>query len=1080
MTVHRRIFRLMAFLGIAACGLATSCPEPDYLEPVGEWPGGPAEVVAVAGSFAYVGGRSSLAVMDISDPAAPHEVGRVFLRHGHVRGIEVSGDHAYVAADSGGFRVIDVSTPSAPVEVGVLETPDSFVSDVAVSGSYAYTATQNGLQVIDVSTPSAPVEVGSFYTGAAFTVALTGNHVIVANTTDLQVFDVATPSAPIRVGSVNIGGQASRIAVSGDYAYVAAGTRGLRVVDISTPSDPFVAWAVQPPGNARDVAVSGHYAYVADGSDGLRVLDLSEPSRPVDVALFQGGFLSVAVSGDHAYALTDSGALWVIDVSTPSVPVGVGYVNSPAVVATAVAVAGNYAYVAGAPPLNAGLFVLDVDAPSAPVEVGFVETPYWTDDVEVSAGYAYVAAGDAGLRVIDVGTPSSPVEVGFVDMPSSAWHVAVTAGYAYVAGGDAGLRVVDVSSPSAPVEVAFVGTTGVVYDVAVADGYAYVAAGNAGLRVIDIFTPPAPIEVGHVETEGGADFVAVSGDYAYVLNGPGGLRVIDVSTPSAPVEVGSVRTMSTTRNIAVSGDCAYAPTWEGLSVIDVSTPSAPVEVGFVDAHGVAWDVAVSGGYVYLATFEAGVQIFRTCGGSTSPTVSASFIPAAALAAGAEGAFFSTDVEINNSSLEAALVTFLWLPRGQDNSEPLSSDIITLDPGASLQLPDALATLFGLEPDSVGAIAMLADSPNVIAMSRTYNSPAGESAGTFGQGLPAIRATEMIPAGETRRIIFMSEDPDLRANLGCVNATSSEITVDVSLFDALGSPLETIGLGLPPYSHKQINRIFDDYSPVNGYVDVSTATENGSFYCYGSVLDNITSDPTTILPQVPSDTTTFIPGVAVAAGAGDAFFRTDLDLSNAGDSAITYTFRWLPRGRDNSSADQSEPFNLGAGMGVRLANVLAEVFGLEPDSVGALAIDASSEELLAMSRTYNLPGADAAGTFGQGIPGVPSGTMIPTGVKKRIIFMSENDDFRANLGCVNGTDSEITVAIDLFDSDGERLETTSMVLAPLSNKQINRIFEDYAPVNGYVDVWTTTPGAAFTCYGSVLDNLTSDPTTVPPQ
>ena len=56
----------------------------------------------------------------------------------------------------------------------------------------------------------------------------------------------------------------------------------------------------------------------------------------------------------------------------------------------------------------------------------------------------------------------------------------------------------------------------------------------------------------------------------------------------------------------------------------------------------------------------------------------------------------------------------------------------------------------------------------------------------------------------------------------------------------------------------------------------------------------------------------------------------------------------------------------------------------------------------------------------------------------------------------------------------------MVLPPLSNKQLNRIFRHHAPVNGYVDVWTTTPGAAFTCYGSVLDNVTSDPTTILPR
>ena len=36
------------------------------------------------------------------------------------------------------------------------------------------------------------------------------------------------------------------------------------------------------------------------------------------------------------------------------------------------------------------------------------------------------------------------------------------------------------------------------------------------------------------------------------------------------------------------------------------------------------------------------------------------------------------------------------------------------------------------------------------------------------------------------------------------------------------------------------------------------------------------------------------------------------------------------------------------------------------------------------------------------------------------------------------------------------------------------------VTGAVDVWTDDPDSLFYCYGSVLDNVTSDPTTIPPQ
>jgi hypothetical protein len=85
-----------------------------------------------------------------------------------------------------------------------------------------------------------------------------------------------------------------------------------------------------------------------------------------------------------------------------------------------------------------------------------------------------------------------------------------------------------------------------------------------------------------------------------------------------------------------------------------------------------------------------------------------------------------------------------------------------------------------------------------------------------------------------------------------------------------------------------------------------------------------------------------------------------------------------------------------------------------------------------------------------------------------------------VGCINGVGTEVAVQIELYGSDGVKLETKYMMLPPYSNRQINGIFQDYAPVNGYVDVRTYTPDALIYCYGSVLDNLTSDPTTVLPQ
>jgi len=461
-----------------------------------------------------------------------------------------------------------------------------------------------------------------------------------------------------------------------------------------------------------------------------------------------------------------------------------------------------------------------------------------------------------------------------------------------------------------------------------------------------------------------------------------------------------------------------------------------------------------------------------------------FIPAAALAAGLEGAFFQTDVDINNAGAGADTFAFLWLPRGANNSEPQQSSSFSIGAGESMRFENVLSGVFGFEPDVAGALAVVSNTADLKIGSRTYNISSAKATGTFGQALPGIYSANLIGQDETKRIIFMSENDDLRANLGCVNGMNDNLPIRITSYDDAGTMLETQTMSLAPWSNNQINRIFQDFAPTNGYVDVTSIKAGAAYYCYGSVLDNGSNDPTSILPtEYGADApfvNYFIPAAALAAGLEGAFFQTDVDINNAGETMATYNFMWLPRGANNSDPAVSESFTLAAGASVRYENVLAEVFGFEPDVAGALAVSADSASLGIMSRTYNVPTAKVAGTFGQAIPGIPASNLITQNETRRIIFMSENDDLRANLGCVNGVDDNLPITIKLYNESGTLLGTETMSLSPWSNNQINRIFSDYAPTNGYADVSSIKATAGYYCYGSVLDNGSSDPTTILPQ
>lgn len=229
-----------------------------------------------------------------------------------------------------------------------------------------------------------------------------------------------------------------------------------------------------------------------------------------------------------------------------------------------------------------------------------------------------------------------------------------------------------------------------------------------------------------------------------------------------------------------------------------------------------------------------------------------------------------------------------------------------------------------------------------------------------------------------------------------------------------------------------------------------------------------------------DELSFIPAAARGGGAEDSFWTTDVDIQNGANRPVQFQYLWLPRDTDNATPDASDVFTVAPGEVIRHSDVLAAAFGV-PDGVdafGALAVLADSDDLLFYSRTFNTA---ATGTYGQGFPGVASEDLIPANLKKRILFFTENAASRSNIAILNGVGSPITVSWERYLSDGTLVESASAEIPAWGNVQLNRVFQGEAPVaGGYIDVWTETEDGAFFAFGSVLDNLTSDPTTVLPQ
>jgi hypothetical protein len=251
-------------------------------------------------------------------------------------------------------------------------------------------------------------------------------------------------------------------------------------------------------------------------------------------------------------------------------------------------------------------------------------------------------------------------------------------------------------------------------------------------------------------------------------------------------------------------------------------------------------------------------------------------------------------------------------------------------------------------------------------------------------------------------------------------------------------------------------------------------DNGVFEMWFSRYDGIYRATSTCCPTIY---TWFIVAAAHGRGAPGTFYRTEVDVNNAGDETAGFRFAWFPRDRDNSEWHRSELYQLDPGRSVRFSSVLTEVFGLGPGSFGALAVEATSEDVLVVAR-ISTSDDQTAGTYGQSIPILRVDEFYFGDSRHRVLFGANTADARCNVSCFFGRDwpTSRPVEIDIFEADGTLLETRTLRLQPFGSHQINRILSDHGPVNGYVQMRV---GYGTYCFGSLIDNQTNDPTTIPP-
>ena len=463
----------------------------------------------------------------------------------------------------------------------------------------------------------------------------------------------------------------------------------------------------------------------------------------------------------------------------------------------------------------------------------------------------------------------------------------------------------------------------------------------------------------------------------------------------------------------------------------------------------------------------------------------SYVYGIAVAMHGEGAAetsWLSDLVLHNARTSSVPATVFFMRRGQDNSDADGKRVL-VPAGSSIRLEDVVAGELGLGGGR-GGLLIGAEQPLLLS-SRTYTSSVVKNTGSFGQFVPATHAGDAIRGTAPASLIQLTGTAQARTNIGVTNLTGEVLDLSIEVANALGEVLGTIDLSVPPFGHHQVNGIFAGLSsaPVpDGYARLTAAQPRAQYLAYASVVDNASGDAIFVTPASEGSTALLIPAAASAHGHAGTRWHTDLQLFNDGNERAVCQADLLEADTDNSTPRQAG-IAVPAGVSFRAEDALQRLFNFT--GTAALRITCASGRVAASARTFNRPDPSSPATYGQYIPGEPIADAQVAGDTGRLLQLKHSTDpsrgSRTNIGVASATDAEIVVHLDLYDETGGFLGRQDLSVPPHGFTQLDgalSVVSTSDQDNAFAIVSSTSEGAAFFAYASVVDNVTGDAIYVP--
>lgn len=639
--------------------------------------------------------------------------------------VAVRGSLAYVATAStilwgdapddvrkGGLAVVDLSDPEAPRQLGSVSWPFSLPEAMVLSpdGRYAFVANagvvyeyhgkrSGSIVVVDLLDPRKPAIVqrfepsdNSLYNPRALAMSADGKSLVVANGSVWMYTPVMNPPGSLQAFSIGASGIGARTAVAPaaangatDFRNVAFGEDGLHlfagaflgnprygfslhrsvatldthgaITALSEPEEVLAAGFSDPSttygyADRTSLERAGRNLYIGYGKN-LVVVDIGDPLVPAILAsektILPAKINSIAVRGQYSFLASSDGLLraMMLNESGQLSVMGSRYLNGGSLGSRGVAMSpdGIHAIVADG---DGGLAVARGMLPASPKPLGSLALDNHTvgaPQLVLDGEYAYLLEGvwaspdKIQLRVVDIANPAAPRNRGSIvfmkldgtaAMNGNRISLALSGGLLYYAAQLEGVGVMDVSDPDNPRDLGAIASPNARFTgLAVSGSQVFTVSQSAtgSLECFDAGNPAAMTKRG-AQLPSGGEFSSLSllGGYAYTLAKSGTTVFLGAYDLSEALDAGIQQPFivpvyaysgtSSTPSLIVRPGAALLREDGGIRAVDLSNPGIPLPAGTTQVMGsgalLAWQgdyLFFGDGSVWYATGASAIKMF---------------------------------------------------------------------------------------------------------------------------------------------------------------------------------------------------------------------------------------------------------------------------------------------------------------------------------------------------------------------------------------------------------------------------------------------------------------------------------------